>query len=109
MNPENEPPIVAISPLQQQRKPNMAPKNESPIVAFSPLQQHRDEEEYVPEQPTLFVAMGSPTLLIEQSEAHDFLREMGRRFHLCDPHSIPLDLLLARSLFSPVALCTGRN
>lgn len=81
MNPENEPPIVAISPLQQQRKPNMAPKNESPIVAFSPLQQHRDEEEYVPEQPTLFVAMGSPTLLIEQSEAHDFLREMGRRFH----------------------------
>jgi hypothetical protein len=50
-------------------------------VAFSPLQQ-QCEIEIVPEQPAIFIPIGSPTLLIDRSDTHDFLRELGRRFHL---------------------------
>eukprot|EP00960_Hanusia_phi_P001740 50114-Hanusia_phi.AAC.4 len=43
-------------------------------------QQHKVEER-LPEQPALFLPIGSPTLLMERSEYSDFLRELGVQMH----------------------------
>ena len=38
-----------------------------------------EEEAPIPEQPALFLPAASPALLIEKSDYHDFLAELGTR------------------------------
>ena len=45
------------------------------------------EEEPLPEQPALFLPTGSPTLLIEQSPYHEFLRDFGMKYNF--PERLP--------------------
>jgi len=39
-----------------------------------------EQEELIGEQPALFIPTSSPALLIEKSDFHDFLAEMGNKY-----------------------------
>lgn len=66
-----------------------SPGAESPTGGLvSPLVKHVEvEEELLPEQPALFLPTGSPTLLIEQSPYHEFLRDFGMKYNF--PERLP--------------------
>ena len=65
-----------------------SPDAGSPAALVSPLvKKVEEEEEPIPEQPALFFPSASPTLLIETSPYHEFLRDFGMKYNF--PERIP--------------------
>ena len=91
-------PKKAQSPGVQKKKAvnfGKSPNAQSPGAAspsggalVSPLIKNVEvEEEPLPEQPALFIPTASPTLLIEQSPYHEFLRDFGMSYNF--PERLP--------------------
>ena len=53
----------------------------------SPLQNIEEPAEELPVQPAIFIPTGSPTLLIESSPYHEFLRDFGMKYNF--PERLP--------------------